>query len=398
MVLVRGLAALSLATCCLARTLPYKLQARQDTDTDTDPAHVCGNLVNDANQGMYRRGVVLALRFMQLSIWTNAMCPGYTIFAASYAYDCLTSVPFNPAVATRFIHYYNETLQFQSTLAYLKNPPSAYQQPAVDVVAQLNRIQQNINQGAYKNQYDFEVDVQLVVYAMHDDHVNLNAGILSAFSFASPIEIASVSLDGKQDPKVYITEDILDSRTQGWTPSAIAKINGTEVNSFLTRFGTLYSEGYLEPHAEWNSLMSNPALDIQAGLTSFSGASGDFYPGDNLTFTFENGTDYDTIWIAYYNELANATGPLTTGGDFYNYFVLGFLPASFDSNSTDDASDDQGNFSSPVDNWFNASNGAFPAKADIVQADLGVVNAGIVTGYFLDDISTGVLSLPTFSM
>jgi hypothetical protein len=40
---------------------------------------------------------------------------------------------------------------------------------------------------------------------MRDGHASLNAGILSAFSFASPYELASVSIDGKQEPRIYIT-------------------------------------------------------------------------------------------------------------------------------------------------------------------------------------------------
>lgn len=127
------------------------------------------------------------------------------MFLASDAYSCLTSVPFNSAVATRFVKYWNETIQFQSTLAYLKNPPEGYQQPAVDIPAELQRIQQKVDANLYVNQYEFEAEFQLLVYAIHDSHVSLDAGILSAFTFASPIEIASVSVDGKQEPRIYIT-------------------------------------------------------------------------------------------------------------------------------------------------------------------------------------------------
>lgn len=35
---------------------------------------------------------------------------------ASLAYACLTSVPFNSAVALGFLDYYHDTLKFQSTL------------------------------------------------------------------------------------------------------------------------------------------------------------------------------------------------------------------------------------------------------------------------------------------
>jgi hypothetical protein len=124
-------------------------------------------------------------------------------------YECLTSVPFNPAVATRFIEYYNTTLQFQSTLAYLKDPPQGYQQPAVDVLQSLKQIQQNITAGHYTNEYSFEADLQLLVYSLHDAHVTLTAGALSAFSFASPYSISSASVDGKQPPQVYITGTVL---------------------------------------------------------------------------------------------------------------------------------------------------------------------------------------------
>ena len=127
------------------------------------------------------------------------------VFPAKTAYECLTSVPFNPAVATRFLQYYNETLQFQSTLAYLKNPPPSYQQPAVDLLKGLEQIQQDIDKGAFHNQYAFEATLQNLIYSAHDAHLVLNAGVLAAFTFGSPYAISSVSIDGIQLPKVFIT-------------------------------------------------------------------------------------------------------------------------------------------------------------------------------------------------
>lgn len=427
--LFQALAVVAGATCVSARSIPDKLAARQapsaTTDAPSAQATICGDIVEAVNDGMLnpvmekvfvveecfqtlvgrdgrRRAPSLGYTCSQLlatsgatsSIVRTNIRTGYDIFWASDAYNCLISVPFNAAVATRFIQYWNETFSFQSTLAYLKNPPEGYQQPAVDVLAELQRIQDQVNANSYANQYDFEADFQLLTYALHDSHVYLTSGVLSAFSFASPYEIVSVSIDGKQAPKVYITDDVLDSPKQGYTPSAITSINGTEVNQFLSQYAALNSWGYVEPHAEWNALMSNPTFDIQGGLTTFSGA-GTFYPGDNLTYTFENGTSLDTVWLAIYNEVANYTGPLTTGGDFYNYFVLGLIPASFDPttiippNYSDDVVD------APT-SWNNASYGAFPEDPDIVQPDIGVFRGGLVTGYFYEDISTGVLSLPSF--
>lgn len=129
---------------------------------------------------------------------------GQDVFNASLVHECLTSVPFNAAVATRFIAYWNDTLRFQSTLAYLKNPPAGYQQPAVDLLAGLSDLQQAVNTGTFVNQYEFEVALQLLLVSAHDGHLYLNAGILAAFTFASPYDIVSLSIDGVELPKVYL--------------------------------------------------------------------------------------------------------------------------------------------------------------------------------------------------
>lgn len=423
--LFQSLVLLGSATLSLAGSVPNRIARQQPSTTASAPAQstICGDIIDAVNQGKARwhpvlkcrRGVALSLLHYAPSplalrnrpsprlLTLTDIFEDYQVFAASDAYECLTSVPFNSAVASRFIAYWNETIQFQSTLAYLKDPPEGYQQPAFDVVAELARIQQRVDADAYKNQYDFEADFQLLTYAFKDGHVTLTAGVLSAFSFGSPYEIASVSVDGKQAPRIYLTDDIIDSRSGGYVPSPVTTINGTEVNEFLTSYATYNSWGYVEAHAEWNDLMSHPNLDIQGGLTTFSG-SGTFYPGDNLTFTFENGTSHKTIWVAIYNDYPNATGPLTTGGDFYNYFVLGLLPASFDYQDPTDATNTTEDITGTAldtsegapGNWSKASYGAFPEAPDVVQADLGVLNSGLVTGYFYDDISTGVLSLPSF--
>lgn len=334
---------------------------------------------------------------------------GSRLFYASDAYECLMSVPFNAAVAHRFIDYYNTTIQFQSTLAYLKNPPSGYQQPPVDVAAQLARIRQNVTSGVYKNQYTFEADFQHLVYQMHDSHVDLSAGILSVFSFASPLSLVTASIDGKQEPKVYLRADILKKqRGVEFDISPIASINDQEPIAYLTRLAALNSVGMLEPHADWNTLMSTPSLVIQGLPNIFSGDL-TFYPGDDvhsdeLTFKFANNSDpIETYWTAQYTE-PYWTGPLTTGGDFYNYFVLGHLPASYDEVELPPAFQRGGRGPSTEEEeeaepgpwvpWNETS--AYPKKPDVVQANLAVSGGGVVSGYFLKDMSTAVISIPSF--
>lgn len=315
-------------------------------------------------------------------------------FWASDAYDCLSSVPLNTAVALRFLDYYNTTLQFQSTLAFLKNPTTEYQQPAIDVRQALKDIRQNLTDGYYSNQYDFEATVQSLVYRIHDYHVSLSTGILSAFSFGSPYDIMSVSVDGKQPPQVYIADDIIHMQsTPGFTPSPITSINGQDAISYLTSFAADNSYGLLEPHADWNQLMYTPVQDILGVYDTF-GWEVTLYPGDSLNFTLANGTELDTYWLAIYQNLYR-TGPLTTGGDFYNYFVLGNIPASFTGPETRPGFDNFSTSSPAATSWYNYSD-AYPAFADVFQPDLSLAGGGFLTGYFLNDSSTAVLSIPSF--
>ncbi|KAI1502241.1 hypothetical protein F5X99DRAFT_427387 [Biscogniauxia marginata] len=357
------------------------------TSSEDTVSTACGDIIDDVNQG-------------------------YRVFYAEAAYSCLTSVPFNDAVALRFIEYYNTTMQFQSTLKYVKDPPEGYQQPAFDFFGGLEQLKQNVTSGAYKNQYAFETDLQQLVYRVHDMHVDLYAGILSAFSFASPYEILSVSADGKENPNVYLKDDILGRQQYGWNISPIVTINGENVVDFLARFAALHSIGMLEPHGDWNQLMSSPAQDIQGTVSVFSGGA-TFYPGDPsqgywgdaLNFTFANGSDpIETYWLAVYNN-PDFTGPLTTGGDFYNYFVLGLLPDSYDDvelpESFADLSSIDGEPTNTTDanlGWSEVSEGAYPENPSIAQDNLAATGGGFVTGYFLDDISTGILSIPSFNV
>lgn len=180
---------------------------------------------------------------------------------------------------------------------------------------------------------------------------------------------------------------------------------------YLTDFASLNSLGYVEGHAEWNALMGHPAQDIQGWPNVWQGAA-TFYPGDELTFAFENATDpLATFWLAYYTYPLDA-GPIATSGDMYNFFALGLYPAvngtpahpAPESNVVGkrggQTGGDEGGFLEPSGddgNWAVESSGAYPEKPDVVQPDLQISGGGIVTGYFLHELSTGVLSLPSFS-
>ena len=178
-------------------------------------------------------------------------------------------------------------------------------------------------------------------------------------------------------------------------PPRITHINGQDVTQYLTQFAAINSVGLLEPHAEWNQLMLSPAAEIQ-NIYSVWGGSSTFYPGSTLDYTLSDGNVTRSVWKAIYRS-PGYIGPLTTGGDFYNYFVLGHLPASYDVNfSSSNRHRSLSTSSKPPANltsWHSKSM-AYPSKPAIRQDGLGVTGAGVLTGYFLADVKTAVLSIP----
>lgn len=270
----------------------------------------------------------------------------------------------------------------------------------MDVLAKLQNIKTNATTGVYQNQYQFEIDLQHLLYSTHDAHLYLTAGVTAAFSFLSPISITAASSNGKQIPQAYLTYDIKQARNQSWTPSPVKTINGEDAVEYLTRIASLNSFGGLEAHTDWNQLFAGPTLSIKGDNSVLDGYV-NFYPGDDFTLVLENGTEFDEYWLALYNE-PYQTGPLTTGGDFYNYFVMGLLPASFNISAseynpayTSDESAPSNDTAPAVNSWREISEGAYP-DPDIAQDGLAVVTDGVVSGYYLPDVNAAVLSLPTF--
>ena len=126
-------------------------------------------------------------------------------FNALEVYNCLASVPLNKTVASQLIGYYKDTLEFQSTLTYLRNPPSSYQQPSTDLLGGLDQISRDLEAGAYSNEFSFEIALLNLAYSAHDGHLYFYGGASNVFSFGSPFDVSSVSVDGTSPPQIFIT-------------------------------------------------------------------------------------------------------------------------------------------------------------------------------------------------
>jgi hypothetical protein len=123
---------------------------------------------------------------------------------AAIAYACQLSAPFNQELSVALIDYIVPYIKFQSSLAYLKNPPSTYKMPAVDILGGLEEIRQNASSGVYTSQYSFDAAVTNLVLEAHDAHFVYVPALLSTFRYYNNLPLISISVDGLSLPKVYI--------------------------------------------------------------------------------------------------------------------------------------------------------------------------------------------------
>lgn len=185
-----------------------------------------------------------------------------------------------------------------------------------------------------------------------------------------------------------------------WSPSPVSRINGQAVVEYLTQFAEKQAFGGLEPHSDWNQLMGSPTLAIQ-GLPTLWGGSATFYPGDDLVFLMENGTEFATKWYGTFHG-DSGSGPLETGGDFYNSFVLELLPASDEEDPEEipekrrDENPKASKRETPPRARTSWNNAAYPSNPDILQSNFATGGGGFLSGYFIKEASIAVLSIPSF--
>jgi hypothetical protein len=115
---------------------------------------------------------------------------------------CLKNVPINIKQAAGFVNYLSTIIQFQSTLSYLKSPPSGYVYPPVDLVGGLDTILNNVNSNGYSNEYDFEVDIHNLMTNARDGHLFIVPVLVGAFVIMRE-PLVSISDNGINLPKVF---------------------------------------------------------------------------------------------------------------------------------------------------------------------------------------------------
>lgn len=270
--------------------------------------------------------------------------------AAELAYECITSVPFNQTAALALVDGVVPYFKWQTTTAFLKDPPEEYAQkvqPAVDLWGELEKIRGKVIGGHYENEYEvrkhhytyivpnanhrqFGFELYLLTLNIHDGHFVYTPDVIgTVFNFARPVALVSVSADGKELPKAYVYADILAESfgNSTFTPSPISKINGEDPQAFLenwAQYGTLQDRDAL-----YNNVFYVPASvslgGSGAGIGTFAGSGRGryIYPGATTELEFENGTSvtYDN----YAKVMIPFTG-ITDGGSLYKTWFTGNQP------------------------------------------------------------------------
>lgn len=83
---------------------------------------------------------------------------------AKLAYDCITSVKLHKKEALQLIEGVVPYFRWQSTTAWLKDPPAEYVekvQPAIDVWGGLEKIKSKVNSGGYDNEFEVLISIYL---------------------------------------------------------------------------------------------------------------------------------------------------------------------------------------------------------------------------------------------
>jgi hypothetical protein len=260
-----------------SRTLP--IEARQGNQTSAAP---CAQV----SEYMYGDGTTIVKENIPAGI----------------AWECINSVPFNATSAKKLIAAIRPYINWQSTLAQLKNPPAEYAQkvqPPIDILGGLDIIDAKIDAGSFKKEYDFGWMLYTLIQSAHDGHFNyIPDSVGEIFSWGRPVPLVSVSEDGKQLPAVFVYADVLGNQFKNitYTPSPVVEIDGMAVADWMDSWLQL---GALQDRdALYNNIfyeLAQISLGTQGSVTgTFTGGGrGRYvYPGETTTLKFANGTTY----------------------------------------------------------------------------------------------------------
>lgn len=123
----------------------------------------------------------------------------------SLAYACLQSIPLDKNTAEKHVEWLRSFAVWHSATDHLKDPPQGFLSEGVDLLGGLDGIAQKLKAAAYRNEFEFLVDVYtLGDMRVRDGHFSWAPQLLDLFTFRRGVEFASVSKDGTTLPNIYL--------------------------------------------------------------------------------------------------------------------------------------------------------------------------------------------------
>lgn len=288
------------------------------------------------------------------------------VIPAELAVQCLQSVPLDKDGNVKLIDDLKLYLEWQSNVAFLKNPPPDYTEQPVDLFGEMESMQKQVMSGGYKSEYDFQLELNQLFNRAYDNHLAWQPDILAGvmqFQRPAGFELVSVSKDGNELPEIFAYRDLeLARNVSSFTPSPIRTINGEGVEEYLQKVAV--QADFHDADTRWNALFPSQAL-IAAGTTFLGSFRTGMYQGPNTTMSFANGTAKSAMNVAVV--FADFSG-VDSGPAFFKKFCSGPQPTSSSSTTTSATSTSS---STP-------SHTGYP-KAVLIHPNLSV------GGYFIND-------------
>lgn len=123
----------------------------------------------------------------------------------SLAYACLQSIPLDKNTAEKHVEWLRSFAVWHSATDHLKDPPQGFLSEGVDLLGGLDDIAQKLKAAAYRNEFEFLIDVYtLGDMRVRDGHFSWAPQLLDLFTFRRGVQFASVSKDGTTLPNIYL--------------------------------------------------------------------------------------------------------------------------------------------------------------------------------------------------
>ncbi|KAF2641563.1 peptidase S41 family protein [Massarina eburnea CBS 473.64] len=313
------------------------------------------------------------------------------VIPAELGLQCLQSVPLDKEGNVQLIDDLKLYLQWQSNLAFLKNPPAEYTEQPVDLVGEMESMQKQIQSGGYKNEYDFQMDLNQLFTRAYDNHLSWQPDILAGvmqFQRPAGTELVSVSSDGIALPEIYSYRDWeLSRNTSGsFKPSPVRTINDEGVVEYLQKVAV--QADFHDANTRWNALFPSQAL-IASGVTYLGSFRTGSYQGPNTTMSFANGTTKSTMNLAV---VIKDFAGVDNGPSFFKKFCSGPSPPSSSSSSATSSASATATATRTASSTSTASPSGYPTPV--------VVNPNLsIAGYHLNDTGyndLAILSIPSY--